>query len=50
MFNAKICCFFVKVQENVLSGLVSTFSLQPKKLQADYMSSYDWIFRIRVLQ
>jgi len=37
MFDAKICCFSTKVPQACFFG---TFSLQPKQLQPDYVSSY----------
>jgi len=37
MFDAKICCFFAKAPQSRSSD---PFSLQPKQLQPDYVSSH----------
>jgi len=37
MFDARMCCFFTKMRGTGFSG---SFSLQPKQLQPDYVSSY----------
>ena len=36
MFDAKVCCLFANVRENVLFFAL----LQPKQLQPSYVSSY----------